>query len=78
MAAGASACGAEYTRRRRRAVVLLRRCSLVDLGQLVWLNAIYDVDLRTYEHDPGYTADLKSIAQGIMDAHDPAYDASYR
>lgn len=50
---------------------------LRDTGRLVWLNAIYGVDLNAYSHDPGYTADLKSIAQGIMDAHDPAYDAAY-
>ncbi len=47
---------------------------LKDLGQLVWLNAIYDVDLDTYAYDPGYIADLKGIAQSIMDAHDAAYD----
>lgn len=43
---------------------------LVELGRLVWLNAIYDVDLTTYAYDPGYIADLKGIAQSIMDAHD--------
>jgi hypothetical protein len=43
---------------------------LVDLGQLVWLNAIYDVDLTTYAYDPGYITDLKGIAQSIMDNHD--------
>jgi len=46
---------------------------LVDLGQLVWLNAIYEVNLATYAYDPGYIADLKAIAQSIMDAHDAAY-----
>lgn len=46
---------------------------LIDLGRLVWLNAIYDVDLLTYTWDPGYTADLKGIAQSIMDAHDASY-----
>jgi len=46
---------------------------LIDLGQLVWLNAIYDVDLTTYTWDPGYVADLKGIAQSIMDAHDATY-----
>lgn len=48
---------------------------LVALGELVWLRAIYDVDLSTYAHDPGYETDLKAIADAIMDAHDPAYDA---
>ena len=42
---------------------------LRDLGRLVWLNAIYDVDLTTYAHDPGYITDLKAIAQSIMDWH---------
>lgn len=51
---------------------------LRDLGRLVWLNAIYGIDLSTYAHDPGYNADLKGIAQAIMDSHDPAYDAPYR
>ena len=51
---------------------------LRDTGRLVWLNAIYSVDLNTYAHDPGYNADLKAIAQAVMDAHDPAYDAAYR
>jgi hypothetical protein len=51
---------------------------LIDLGRLVCLNAIYGIELTTYAHDPGYNADLKGIARGIMDAHDPAYDAPYR
>ncbi len=46
---------------------------LKDLGRLVWLNAIYDVDLTTYAYDPGYIADLKGIAQSIMDGHNAAY-----
>ncbi|NND66642.1 MAG: hypothetical protein HKN19_03550 [Halioglobus sp.] len=50
---------------------------LVDLGELVWLRALYDVDLTTYSHDPGYITDLKAIATHIMDGHDPAYDAPY-
>ena len=51
---------------------------LRDLGRLVWLNAIYDVDLFTYTYGPSWgTTDLKSIAQSIMDGHDPDYDAVY-
>jgi hypothetical protein len=46
---------------------------LVDLGQLVWLNAIYGVELNTYAYDPGYSTDLKAIGQSIMDAHDAQY-----
>jgi len=51
---------------------------LIDLGQLVWMTAIYGVDLSTYAHDPGYNTDLKAIARAIMDGHDQAYDAPYR
>lgn len=52
---------------------------LEHLGRLVWLNAIYGVDLSTYAWNPaGYSTDLGAIAQGIMDAHDPAYNAPYR
>ncbi|MEM9256336.1 MAG: hypothetical protein AAGA91_12885 [Pseudomonadota bacterium] len=54
---------------------------LVDLGELVWLRAIYGIDLTTYDFDPGYEADLKAIAQQIMDEHGELYeiyDAPYR
>lgn len=51
---------------------------LRDLGRLVWLNALYDVDLSTYSYGPDYTTDLKAIAQSIMANHDPNYDAAYR
>ena len=50
---------------------------LVELGRLVWLRAIYGVDLSTYDYDPGYVTDLKAIADAIMDEHDPAYDAPW-
>ena len=48
------------------------------LARLVWLEAIYGVDLRTYEYDPGYTVDLKDIARRIMDEHDPRFDSTVR
>lgn len=48
---------------------------LVALGELVWLSAIYGVDLSTYDFDSGYTADLKVIARAIMDDHDQNYNA---
>ena len=50
---------------------------LVDLGRLVWLNAIYDVDLANYSYGPSYNTDLHAVAKAIMDGHDPAYDAAY-
>ncbi|MEM9257611.1 MAG: sulfatase-like hydrolase/transferase [Pseudomonadota bacterium] len=45
------------------------------LGELVWLGAVYDVDLTTYSHSPGFVTDLKSLAQQILNAQDPVYDA---
>jgi hypothetical protein len=48
---------------------------LVELGRLVWLRAIYRVDLSSYAYDPGYTVDLLTLADSIMDEHDPAYNA---
>lgn len=38
-------------------------------GSLVWLNALYGVDLPTYSYDSGFNTDLKGIAQTIMDEH---------
>lgn len=48
---------------------------LAALGELVWLRAIYGVPLSEYSFDPGYSTDLKAIADAIMDGHDPDYDA---
>lgn len=45
------------------------------LGQLVWLGAIYDVDLSSYSYEPGYTADLKTIAQTILEEQPAGYRA---
>jgi len=46
---------------------------LIQLSQLVWLRAIYGVDLVAYDHDPGYSADLKTIATEIMSGHQTEY-----
>ena len=48
---------------------------LETLGQLIWLNAIYGVDLNDYDYDTGYITDLKAIAQEIMDLHDENYNS---
>ena len=50
---------------------------LIDLGILVWLPAIYGVDLTNYSYGPTYSIDLKPIAQSIMAGHDPDYNAAY-
>lgn len=51
---------------------------LVDTCELIWLNAIYGVELDTYDHDPGYITDIKAIARDIMDAHNPDYNGPLR
>ncbi len=50
---------------------------LYDTMELVWLNAIYGVELDEYAFNPGYITDIKVIAKSIMDAHDSTYNASY-
>lgn len=50
---------------------------LLALSELVWLSAIYGVDLSAYTYEPEFNADLKAIAQGIMAEHDPTYNAVY-
>ena len=42
-------------------------------GALVWLNAIYGVNLRTNEFDTGFNTDLHTIAENIADNHDSNY-----
>lgn len=34
----------------------------------------YEMDMADYDHDPGYTTDIKTIASDIMARHDTAYD----
>ena len=51
---------------------------LEDLSSLVWLRAIYDVDLSTFDAGHSWTRDLDAVADSILDAHDPAYDAPWR
>jgi arylsulfatase A-like enzyme len=48
---------------------------LASLGQLVWLRSIYALDLAQYSFDPGYIADLKTLAQTIVDGQDAEYHA---
>ncbi len=50
---------------------------LVELGRLVWIRAIYDVDLPSLPYDTATLTDLVPIADAILDRHDPAYDAPY-
>ena len=50
---------------------------LIDQGILVWLSAIYDVDLSNYSYGPTYSMDLKLTAHSIMSNHDSDYNAAY-
>ena len=47
---------------------------VVNTGALIWLNAIYNVNLRTYEFDTGFNTDLHTIAENIANNHDPNYN----
>jgi len=44
-----------------------------ETGGLMWLNAIYDVDLSTNTYETGFNTDLHAIAAAIMESHDPNY-----
>jgi len=48
---------------------------LKDLGEYVWLYSVYGVRPATYNHDAGYQTDLRAIAETVIIAHDPHYDA---
>ncbi|MEM8987752.1 MAG: hypothetical protein AAGC95_13635 [Pseudomonadota bacterium] len=48
---------------------------LEELAQFVWLYAIYGVRPAEYAYETNYTTDLKAIAEKIIMAHDPHYDA---
>lgn len=51
---------------------------LKDLGELIWMDAIYGVDLDKYAYDSGYQTDLKAIAKSIMDNHNADYNGPNR
>ena len=46
---------------------------VVNTGALIWLNGLYGVNLRTNDADTGFNTDLHTIAENIMDLHDPEY-----
>ena len=46
---------------------------LLDLSRLIWLRAIYGVDLVEYDDDLEYETDLSAIATDIMAGHSPEY-----
>jgi hypothetical protein len=46
---------------------------LQSLSSLVWLGAIYGVDLDTFPNPFSYTTDLRPIAKAILSSHDSCY-----
>lgn len=46
---------------------------VIETGGLLWLNAIYDVDLQLNNYETGFNTNLHQIAIDIAQAHDPAY-----
>ena len=46
---------------------------VVNTGALIWVNGLYGVNLRTNDSDIGFNTDLHTIAENIMDLHDPDY-----
>ena len=51
---------------------------LEDLASLIWLQAIYGVDLAAFDAGYDWTVDLNTIASSILAEHDSAYDAPWR
>lgn len=48
---------------------------LTELGSLIWLRAIYGVDLDEFSYTSSFDVDLAAIAERVMDRHDHRYDA---
>jgi len=46
---------------------------VVTTGTLIWLSALYGVDLTTNDFDTGFNTDLHSIAESVINSHDPNY-----
>ena len=47
---------------------------IVYTGALMWLNGLYQVDLSENEFITGFNTDLHSVAEMIMNSHDPDYN----
>ena len=44
-----------------------------EIGSLLWLSSIYNVDLSAFSYDTGFNTNLHEIAKQIMDNHNPNY-----
>ena len=47
---------------------------IVYTGALMWLNGLYQVDLSDNNFTTGFNTDLHSVAQMIMNSHEPDYN----
>ena len=48
---------------------------LEELVSLIWLQAIYGIDVRNFDYPTDFTTDLRVIAESIQLKHDHDYDA---
>ena len=46
---------------------------VIETGTMIWLNSIYNTDLSSFNYDTGFTTDLHTIAQDIINGHDSNY-----
>ena len=46
---------------------------VIEAGTMIWLNSIYNVDLPSFNYNTGFTTNLNTIAQEIIDVHDDNY-----
>ena len=44
-----------------------------EAGTMIWLNSIYKTDLSSFNYNTGFTTNLNTIAQEIIDVHDDNY-----
>jgi len=46
---------------------------VIEAGTMIWLNSIYKTDLSSFNYNTGFTTNLNTIAQEIIDVHDDNY-----
>jgi len=46
---------------------------VIEAGTMIWLNSIYKTDLSSFNYNTGFTTNLNTITQEIIDVHDDNY-----
>jgi hypothetical protein len=46
---------------------------VIEAGTMIWLNSIYKTGLSSFNYNTGFTTNLNTIAQEIIDVHDDNY-----